>query len=109
MWVQVSGMIGANSRCFSSCAWGENANFVVYQSDDSPRYFKANKGLLVICIWMCVSALPPFHLIYALTQAYQARAIPEYIFLLSMEKQLEGKEMGCYDGRAARRVQENHE
>ncbi|KAI1373311.1 MFS general substrate transporter [Hypoxylon crocopeplum] len=37
MWVQVSGMIGAN----------------IYQSDDAPRYFKANKGLLVICIWMC--------------------------------------------------------
>ena len=42
MWVQVSGMIGAN----------------IYQPSDKPRYFKANKGLLVICIWMCVSILP---------------------------------------------------
>ncbi|KXH51841.1 major facilitator superfamily transporter [Colletotrichum salicis] len=42
MWVQVSGMIGAN----------------IYQPSDSPRYFKANKGLLVICIWMCVVQYP---------------------------------------------------
>ncbi|KAG8354287.1 putative transporter [Fusarium venenatum] len=42
MWVQVSGMIGAN----------------IYQPDDSPRYFKANKGLLVICIWMCLVQYP---------------------------------------------------
>ncbi|KAF5986602.1 major facilitator superfamily transporter [Fusarium coicis] len=34
MWVQVSGMIGAN----------------IYQLSDSPRYFKANTGLLVICL-----------------------------------------------------------
>lgn len=40
MFVQVSGMIGAN----------------IYQPSDAPRYKKANKGLLVICIWMCVSA-----------------------------------------------------
>nr|XP_036580087.1 allantoate permease [Colletotrichum truncatum]KAF6787843.1 allantoate permease [Colletotrichum truncatum] len=42
MWVQVSGMIGAN----------------IYQPDDSPRYYKANKGLLVICIWMCLVQYP---------------------------------------------------
>ncbi|OLN86236.1 putative transporter YIL166C-like protein 7 [Colletotrichum chlorophyti] len=42
MWVQVSGMIGAN----------------IYQPDDAPRYFKANKGLLVICIWMCLVQYP---------------------------------------------------
>ncbi|KAF6815137.1 major facilitator superfamily transporter [Colletotrichum plurivorum] len=42
MFVQVSGMIGAN----------------IYQPDDAPRYFKANKGLLVICIWMCVVQYP---------------------------------------------------
>ncbi|OHF02523.1 major facilitator superfamily transporter [Colletotrichum orchidophilum] len=42
MWVQVSGMIGAN----------------IYQPSDAPRYFKANKGLLVICIWMCVVQYP---------------------------------------------------
>ncbi|KAH8901697.1 major facilitator superfamily transporter [Thozetella sp. PMI_491] len=42
MWVQVSGMIGAN----------------IYQPEDAPRYFKANKGLLVICIWMCVVQYP---------------------------------------------------
>lgn len=42
MWVQVSGMIGAN----------------IYQPSDKPRYFKANKGLLVICVWMCVSIHP---------------------------------------------------
>jgi len=30
----------------------------VYQPTDAPRYFKANKGLLVICVWMCVSTPP---------------------------------------------------
>ncbi|XXG95296.1 hypothetical protein Hte_001557 [Hypoxylon texense] len=48
MWVQVSGMIGAN----------------IYQSDDSPRYFKANKGLLVICIWMCLIQYPGTYFYY---------------------------------------------
>lgn len=33
-------------------------NHTVYQPTDAPRYFKANKGLLVICVWMCVSGLP---------------------------------------------------
>lgn len=32
-----------------------STNATVYQKSDSPRYFKANKGLLVICVWMCVS------------------------------------------------------
>ncbi|KAI5919383.1 MFS general substrate transporter [Camillea tinctor] len=48
MWVQVSGMIGAN----------------IYQPDDAPRYFKANKGLLVICIWMCVIQYPGTYFYY---------------------------------------------
>ncbi|KAF3054793.1 hypothetical protein GL218_07437 [Daldinia childiae] len=48
MWVQVSGMIGAN----------------VYQPSDSPRYFKANKGLLVICIWMCIIQYPGTYYYY---------------------------------------------
>ncbi|KAL4910483.1 hypothetical protein BDW74DRAFT_184400 [Aspergillus multicolor] len=48
MWVQISGMIGAN----------------VYQSSDSPRYFKANKGLLVICVWMCVVQYPGTYFYY---------------------------------------------
>ncbi|KAI0886573.1 major facilitator superfamily transporter [Annulohypoxylon maeteangense] len=48
MWVQVSGMIGAN----------------IYQSADSPRYFKANKGLLVICVWMCVVQYPGTYFYY---------------------------------------------
>ncbi|KFY11844.1 hypothetical protein V492_04234 [Pseudogymnoascus sp. VKM F-4246] len=48
MWVQVSGMIGAN----------------IYQSNDSPRYFKANKGLLVICVWMCVVQYPATYFYY---------------------------------------------
>ncbi|KAI1801679.1 MFS general substrate transporter [Daldinia bambusicola] len=48
MWVQVSGMIGAN----------------IYQPSDSPRYFKANKGLLVICIWMCIIQYPGAYFYY---------------------------------------------
>ncbi|KAI1459662.1 MFS general substrate transporter [Annulohypoxylon moriforme] len=48
MWVQVSGMIGAN----------------IYQSTDSPRYFKANKGLLVICVWMCLVQYPGTYFYY---------------------------------------------
>lgn len=56
MWVQVSGMIGANSMFPSNAskAW-VLIDLTVYQTNDSPRYFKANKGLLVICVWMCVS------------------------------------------------------
>jgi hypothetical protein len=42
MWVQVSAMIGAN----------------IYQASDKPRYFKANTGLIVICVWMCVVQYP---------------------------------------------------
>ncbi|KAK7407842.1 hypothetical protein QQX98_010013 [Neonectria punicea] len=48
MWVQVSGMIGAN----------------IYQPDDTPRYFKANKGLLVICVWMCLIQYPGTYFYY---------------------------------------------
>jgi hypothetical protein len=48
MAVQVSGMIGAN----------------IYQPTDAPRYFKANKGLLVICIWMCVLQYPGTYFYY---------------------------------------------
>ncbi|QKX61336.1 uncharacterized protein TRUGW13939_08484 [Talaromyces rugulosus] len=48
MWVQVSGMIGAN----------------IYQSSDAPRYFKANKGLLVICVWMCLIQYPGTYFYY---------------------------------------------
>lgn len=60
MWVQVSGMIGANSKSpepkhISYHSITDNSIPAVYQPSDKPRYFKANKGLLVICIWMCVS------------------------------------------------------
>ncbi|KAF9729491.1 major facilitator superfamily transporter [Paraphaeosphaeria minitans] len=48
MFVQVSGMIGAN----------------IYQPSDAPRYFKANKGLLVICVWMCVIQYPGTYFYY---------------------------------------------
>ncbi|KAH7380693.1 major facilitator superfamily domain-containing protein [Pyrenochaeta sp. MPI-SDFR-AT-0127] len=48
MFVQVSGMIGAN----------------IYQPTDAPRYFKANKGLLVICIWMCLVQYPGTYVYY---------------------------------------------
>ncbi|KAI0173086.1 MFS general substrate transporter [Hypoxylon sp. FL1284] len=48
MWVQVSGMIGAN----------------IYQPSDAPRYFKANTGLLVICIWMCLIQYPATYFYY---------------------------------------------
>ncbi|KAH7074720.1 major facilitator superfamily transporter [Paraphoma chrysanthemicola] len=48
MFVQVSGMIGAN----------------IYQPSDAPRYFKANKALLVICIWMCLVQYPGTYFYY---------------------------------------------
>ncbi|KAF1358946.1 MFS general substrate transporter [Lizonia empirigonia] len=48
MFVQVSGMIGAN----------------IYQPTDAPRYFKANKGLLVICVWMCLIQYPGTYFYY---------------------------------------------
>ncbi|KAI0528189.1 major facilitator superfamily transporter [Xylaria bambusicola] len=48
IWVQVSAIIGAN----------------VYQPGDAPRYFKANTGLLVICIWMVVVQYPGTFLYY---------------------------------------------
>lgn len=48
MFVQVSGMIGAN----------------IYQPTDAPRYFKANKGLLVVCIWMCLVQYPGTYFYY---------------------------------------------
>ncbi|KAJ3572306.1 hypothetical protein NPX13_g5094 [Xylaria arbuscula] len=48
IWVQVSAIIGAN----------------VYQPGDKPRYFKANTGLLVICIWMVVVQYPGTFLYY---------------------------------------------
>ncbi|OJJ59265.1 hypothetical protein ASPSYDRAFT_178609 [Aspergillus sydowii CBS 593.65] len=57
MWVQVSGMIGAN----------------IYQSSDSPRYFKANRGLLVICIWMCVIQYPGTYFYYRWRNKSKAR------------------------------------
>lgn len=55
MAVQVSGMIGANSKHAYAFVTDHVLIEVVYQPSDSPRYFKANKGLLVICFWMCVS------------------------------------------------------
>ncbi|KAJ4994466.1 major facilitator superfamily transporter [Stagonosporopsis vannaccii] len=48
MAVQVSGMIGAN----------------IYQPSDAPRYYKANKGLLVICVWMCLVQYPGTYFYY---------------------------------------------
>ncbi|KAI1361302.1 major facilitator superfamily transporter [Xylaria arbuscula] len=48
IWVQISAIIGAN----------------VYQPGDKPRYFKANTGLLVICIWMVVVQYPGTFLYY---------------------------------------------
>ncbi|KAF1959709.1 major facilitator superfamily transporter [Byssothecium circinans] len=57
MFVQVSGMIGAN----------------VYQPGDAPRYFKANKGLLVICIWMCVVQYPGTYFYYRWRNSQKAK------------------------------------
>ncbi|KAK7431664.1 hypothetical protein QQZ08_001883 [Neonectria magnoliae] len=57
MWVQVSGMIGAN----------------IYQPDDAPRYFKANKGLLVICVWMCVIQYPGTYFYYRWRNSSKAK------------------------------------
>lgn len=57
MWVQVSGMIGAN----------------IYQPADSPRYFKANTGLLVICVWMCLIQYPGTYFYYRWRNNSKAR------------------------------------
>ncbi|KAF2644952.1 major facilitator superfamily transporter [Massarina eburnea CBS 473.64] len=57
MFVQVSGMIGAN----------------VYQPGDAPRYFKANTGLLVICVWMCFVQYPGTWYYYRWRNASKAR------------------------------------
>jgi hypothetical protein len=47
-------MIGANGG-YIALKSGHEVMFPVYQASDKPRYFKANKGLIVICVWMCVS------------------------------------------------------
>ncbi|KAH8163534.1 hypothetical protein CIB48_g4706 [Xylaria polymorpha] len=57
IWVQVSAIIGAN----------------VYQPGDAPRYFKANTGLLVICIWMVVVQYPGTYLYYRWRNSQKAR------------------------------------
>ncbi|KAL5337434.1 major facilitator superfamily domain-containing protein [Aspergillus crustosus] len=57
MWVQVSGIIGAN----------------IYQASDSPRYYKANRGLLVICVWMCVFQYPGTYFYYKWRNASKAK------------------------------------
>ncbi|KAL1600106.1 hypothetical protein SLS59_006180 [Nothophoma quercina] len=57
MFVQVSGMIGAN----------------IYQPTDAPRYFKANKGLLVVCIWMCLFQYPATYFYYKWRNDSKAR------------------------------------
>ncbi|KAG9197685.1 hypothetical protein G6514_001154 [Epicoccum nigrum] len=57
MFVQVSGMIGAN----------------IYQPTDAPRYFKANKGLLVICVWMCLIQYPGTYFYYRWRNSQKAR------------------------------------
>lgn len=86
MWVQVSGMIGANSKSFSymySMAINISANYTVYQSEDSPRYFKANKGLLVICVWMCVShKIRCPSAMYVKLMPLAGDTIPKYVLLL---------------------------
>lgn len=48
MSIQVSAIIGAN----------------VYQAEDAPRYFKANKGLLVVVIFNIVVLYPGIWLFY---------------------------------------------
>ncbi|KAF1929286.1 uncharacterized protein M421DRAFT_61273, partial [Didymella exigua CBS 183.55] len=48
MFVQVSGMIGAN----------------IYQLTDAPRHFKASRGLLVTCVWMCFIQYPGTYFYY---------------------------------------------
>ncbi|KAI0447465.1 major facilitator superfamily transporter [Xylaria telfairii] len=57
IWVQVSAIIGAN----------------VYQPGDAPRYFKANTGLLVICIWMVVVQYPGTYLYYKRRNSQKSR------------------------------------
>ncbi|KAF3008722.1 hypothetical protein E8E13_009736 [Curvularia kusanoi] len=57
MFVQVSGMIGAN----------------IYQPTDAPRYFKANKGLLVICVWMCLIQYPGTYFYYRWRNSQKAK------------------------------------
>ncbi|KAI1260642.1 major facilitator superfamily transporter [Xylariaceae sp. FL1019] len=57
IWVQVSAIIGAN----------------VYQPGDSPRYFKANKGLVVLCIYLVVVQYPGTYWYYRRRNAQKAK------------------------------------
>ncbi|KAI8954149.1 major facilitator superfamily transporter [Xylaria longipes] len=45
----------------------------LYQPGDAPRYFKANTGLLVICIWMVVVQYPGTYLYYRRRNSQKAR------------------------------------
>lgn len=67
MWVQVSAMIGANIYQASggSVEGGLTA--------DKPRYLKANRGLIVICVWMCFVQYPSTYFYYRWRNRTKAR------------------------------------
>lgn len=73
MWVQVSGMIGANSKSPTPNSTSLLLIFPVYQPTDSPRYYKANTGLLVICVWMCAVQYPGTYFYYRWRNSCKAK------------------------------------
>jgi hypothetical protein len=83
---------------------GISTNATVYQKSDSPRYFEANKGLLVICVWMCVSTAP--QIAYTLTDGTVC-PIPRHVVLLPLEEPEQGQKVGCHVTRGARHVSED--
>lgn len=82
---------------------------IVYQPTDAPRYFKANKGLLVICFWMCVSSkfCLSLHRPTGNLTMHAVHPIPGDLLLLQMEEQPKGQRMGRDDPGAAGQLSED--
>lgn len=120
MAVQACGMVSANSQSRELAFMANLALMLlsVYQASDSSRYFKANKGLLVICIWMCVSIASSCRLarpMYCRAPVSHSlltrlvRSVPRHVLLLPMAKQAKGAQVGRYDARRAGSLPPEHD